>query len=388
MTDYLTRLARRTLGLLPVAEPLVTPLFSSFALKMRDRPELSLYDNAAPHDQKVIPGAQNQEKPEAFPESRPKAQKIARSSENSLEKEEHSFGGNKNDSLLPQTSAPSKDTGVINEEISEELESVTLLDQTPERLKNNGHRRNPGTVGPKTEKKMTGSIPEQAITGSISEQAITGPISEKELTDSISEQITADPMPEQAITGSISGKEMKDTDIPYPISVSKSLEDPFSEKYEGGHHLSGHTLDFKTESQRSIDTFSENHADKKENLNKKPNLDTSGHELNPNYPVTPGILREREKDPSVARDQEPHEMDRKTYLKNPIAPVIKISDERKDHVIREIHTKIRRSPTPTIKVTIGRVEVRAVPPQPVSRPSPAVKKPALSLDEYLKRHNG
>jgi hypothetical protein len=55
-------------------------------------------------------------------------------------------------------------------------------------------------------------------------------------------------------------------------------------------------------------------------------------------------------------------------------------------------TKIPASPpgTPTIRVSIGRVEVRLVaPPAPPSPSPPSQPKPAMSLDEYLRgRHGG
>ena len=41
---------------------------------------------------------------------------------------------------------------------------------------------------------------------------------------------------------------------------------------------------------------------------------------------------------------------------------------------------------PTIQVTIGRVEIRAT-VTPVTARKPAVRPPAMSLDEYLKRRN-
>ena len=48
-------------------------------------------------------------------------------------------------------------------------------------------------------------------------------------------------------------------------------------------------------------------------------------------------------------------------------------------------------PAPTIRVAIGRIEVRAItppPPPPTQRPAPAQPGPALSLDDYLKQRNG
>lgn len=45
--------------------------------------------------------------------------------------------------------------------------------------------------------------------------------------------------------------------------------------------------------------------------------------------------------------------------------------------------------TPTIKITIGRVDVRAVmPPSPAPRPTPARSGPSLSLEDYLKQREG
>jgi hypothetical protein len=44
---------------------------------------------------------------------------------------------------------------------------------------------------------------------------------------------------------------------------------------------------------------------------------------------------------------------------------------------------------PTIKITIGRVDVRAVmSEQPSQRPTPERRNPALSLEEYLKQRSG
>jgi hypothetical protein len=48
-----------------------------------------------------------------------------------------------------------------------------------------------------------------------------------------------------------------------------------------------------------------------------------------------------------------------------------------------------QEPAPTIRITIGRVEVRAVmPAQPAPRAAAAQRQPALSLDEYLKQRSG
>jgi len=47
------------------------------------------------------------------------------------------------------------------------------------------------------------------------------------------------------------------------------------------------------------------------------------------------------------------------------------------------------TPEPEVRVSIGRVEVKAVtPPEPVRRKTSTRPEPALSLDEYLARRNG
>lgn len=47
----------------------------------------------------------------------------------------------------------------------------------------------------------------------------------------------------------------------------------------------------------------------------------------------------------------------------------------------------KESTSPTVRVTIGRVEVRAIPPQPVVQPPPAPR-PELSLEDYLRQRGG
>jgi len=43
---------------------------------------------------------------------------------------------------------------------------------------------------------------------------------------------------------------------------------------------------------------------------------------------------------------------------------------------------------PTIRVTIGRIKVRAtLPPAPPAHPQPVRRQPALPLDQYLQRRN-
>jgi len=53
-------------------------------------------------------------------------------------------------------------------------------------------------------------------------------------------------------------------------------------------------------------------------------------------------------------------------------------------------TREKSAPAPTIRVTIGRVEVRAIlpPKEAATHAPPARPKPRLSLDDYLKQQNG
>jgi hypothetical protein len=59
---------------------------------------------------------------------------------------------------------------------------------------------------------------------------------------------------------------------------------------------------------------------------------------------------------------------------------------------RESHVAAPESSEPAIRVTIGRIEVRAITPPPprprAQRTMPARPGPELSLDDYLKQHNG
>jgi hypothetical protein len=53
------------------------------------------------------------------------------------------------------------------------------------------------------------------------------------------------------------------------------------------------------------------------------------------------------------------------------------------------HTSTPKPPAPTIRVNIGRIDVRAITPHPppVRRDAPARSGPVLSLDAYLQQRN-
>jgi len=69
-----------------------------------------------------------------------------------------------------------------------------------------------------------------------------------------------------------------------------------------------------------------------------------------------------------------------------------VAEAHRQSSLHEVGEKLafseRSSPPPTIRVTIGRVEVRAImPPAPPTRTKPARPGPALSLEDYLKQRN-
>jgi hypothetical protein len=66
-------------------------------------------------------------------------------------------------------------------------------------------------------------------------------------------------------------------------------------------------------------------------------------------------------------------------------------DQRREQAPRETRAFAPEPPAPTIRVAIGRIEVRAITPPPAPPPrreSPVRSGPALSLDDYLKQRNG
>lgn len=76
-----------------------------------------------------------------------------------------------------------------------------------------------------------------------------------------------------------------------------------------------------------------------------------------------------------------------------IAPRIvdHLPDQRQEQAPRETRAFAPEPPAPTIRVAIGRIEVRAITPPPAPparRELPVRSGPALSLDDYLKQRNG
>ncbi len=82
---------------------------------------------------------------------------------------------------------------------------------------------------------------------------------------------------------------------------------------------------------------------------------------------------------------------RKQNLKRVSIPKVNATLEQMGNVLIEQHDAALRSPStvPTIKVTIGRIEVRAAKPPLEPQPqTPPRRHPILSLDDYLKQYNG
>lgn len=82
----------------------------------------------------------------------------------------------------------------------------------------------------------------------------------------------------------------------------------------------------------------------------------------------------------------------KQNLKRVIIPKVNATLEQTGNVLIEKHAAVPQPSTtvPTIKVTIGRIEVKAVkPPQePQPQTPPPRERPVLSLDDYLKQNSG
>jgi hypothetical protein len=91
-------------------------------------------------------------------------------------------------------------------------------------------------------------------------------------------------------------------------------------------------------------------------------------------PTVPRVVNRDER--SLAEDQRRPLLVPEPPTASPIAP-------RSPNVAEEVQA------TPTIRVSIGRVEVRAVLPEPRERRTPAARpRPTVSLDDYLKRDRG
>jgi hypothetical protein len=84
----------------------------------------------------------------------------------------------------------------------------------------------------------------------------------------------------------------------------------------------------------------------------------------------------------MARDDDP-DFDAPPRTAPMERPVARVEPRAPAWTTRASGRRATPSP-PTIQVTIGRVEVRAVqPPSPAPAPPPAAEPPALTLDDYL-----
>jgi hypothetical protein len=117
-------------------------------------------------------------------------------------------------------------------------------------------------------------------------------------------------------------------------------------------------------------------------------LDRASHRDEDRWRLTEGRLSSLE---------QPRAQDRPTTAPRPVQDErtrISTPDSREPSSIKPANRVAAESeatgpPPPTIQVTIGRVEVRAVMPSPpAQRSRPALPVPALPLDEYLKQRRG
>lgn len=119
----------------------------------------------------------------------------------------------------------------------------------------------------------------------------------------------------------------------------------------------------------------------------------SGRERPEPDPGTVANQRARRPARPVAPEREEHHTGtpRRTALEVPLVPVA----NRRSVTTSEREVR-KDTSSPTVRVTIGRVEVRAVVPEPVQPPQlppqqpppQAMREPALSLEDYLEQHAG
>ena len=116
-----------------------------------------------------------------------------------------------------------------------------------------------------------------------------------------------------------------------------------------------------------------------------PNLQTSGREEDDRLPES-----------SVSGAGRPSAESEASRGLIPEVPLVSIGDRPRTapptRSVAEPHEReaAKETPSPTVRITIGRVEVRAIPPEPVTMqpPTEARSEPALSLEDYLKQHSG
>lgn len=101
-------------------------------------------------------------------------------------------------------------------------------------------------------------------------------------------------------------------------------------------------------------------------------------------PSAPGSIVESKKPGSDEATSPTLVPDRQTGRREQVE-VVSVIQPRKAEVTQLSTPPVERSEAPTIHVSIGRVEVRAVTPPPKSRRHAERRAPALSLDDYLKR---
>jgi len=102
--------------------------------------------------------------------------------------------------------------------------------------------------------------------------------------------------------------------------------------------------------------------------------------------VEPKALR----DPDAARLEPKKHVEAEPVLPHPTMPPVLWRDAPPALNGRQSsRVEAPEATAPTVRVSIGRIEVRAVfPEQPQRQPPPLPRNPALSLSEYLKQRDG
>lgn len=126
----------------------------------------------------------------------------------------------------------------------------------------------------------------------------------------------------------------------------------------------------------------------------RPRSDVPGH---PASQEAGRVQRERTPEPSVPaadataasdRAGRPYEPSDRPVSGTPLVRVVESRQAAGRVVAPHEREGTKEAPSPTVRITIGRVEVRAVVPEPAQPPPVARPEPALSLENYLKQHDG
>lgn len=333
--DYLTGLAKRTLGLLPVAQPLITPSFASVPLKMNRRPEITFDEYDKPEYEEVAVQSPPHERQQIF---------------------------SKTESISHQTASSNNDDVLMKPDNVLTRRDPVLIKTIPSPGKNTKSQQNPDNNLIETK---TVSEPE------LSEER--RPETEIKIQGTVKKEYISNEAPQKM-------------DIPYKKHILDLSDQASYSSYlkrhekESANNIGKTVLEEKPQAKHDtvwINTVS------------VPGKNTKAQQNPYNNLIDTKTVSEPE-----LQEQKRSETEINIQGEKLISPVIKRYEAQKNFTGQGNLTKIdfasrkEQSSLPTVKVTIGRVEIKAVMPQTVQRSVPARKNPALSLDEYLKQHNG